>query len=377
MYPGMSGGQYGLSSRAGSNVESLIRSMSSYFPQNKPRIVADVVALISKVRTLQPASDIHTSNSGISETLLKLQGTIPIRYQNNTYNIPVALWLPSAYPMQGPFVYVVPTNTMEVAHNHDHVAPDGTVFLPYLNQWNERRSNLVGLVDTCVSVFSRIPPVRSKAPPVANQRPPPAYSSGVANPYGNAKPPPPYAGYPGQQVVESAETRKAKEERQLRDGVKIKLTQCLKLFYQDIRVKVDKEFETQRLLKSNEAKLKGIERDLKQQQGELERIIRTISDKGIEVNSWLETNEENIQSTEEEDLNIDTVVTPADKWSEQLIDAVAEMNAIEDTLYYLDKALADDIIDLSIFLKEVRKLSRQQFMVKALAIKIMKKQQVQ
>jgi ESCRT-I complex subunit TSG101 len=49
---------------------------------------------------------------------------------------------------------------------------------------------------------------------------------------------------------------------------------------------------------------------------------------------------------------------------------VAEDNAIEDTLYHLGRALNAEMIDLDRFLKQTRFLAREQFMRRALAMKI-------
>lgn len=59
----------------------------------------------------------------------------------------------------------------------------------------------------------------------------------------------------------------------------------------------------------------------------------------------------------------------------RLIKTLAEHNAIEDALYFMDRALSNDEIELSSFLKEVRKLSRKQFMCQALIQKINETQQ--
>lgn len=60
---------------------------------------------------------------------------------------------------------------------------------------------------------------------------------------------------------------------------------------------------------------------------------------------------------------------------DRLIKTLAEFNAIEDALYFMDRALSNGEIELSVFLKEVRKLSRKQFMCQALIQKINKTQQ--
>ncbi|KAJ2889905.1 suppressor protein stp22 of temperature-sensitive alpha-factor receptor and arginine permease, partial [Coemansia aciculifera] len=59
--------------------------------------------------------------------------------------------------------------------------------------------------------------------------------------------------------------------------------------------------------------------------------------------------------------------TPA---MEQLFDLAGEIAAIDDTLYVLGKALNDGKLSLVPYMRQVRKLAQQQFMAKALAIKI-------
>jgi hypothetical protein len=59
----------------------------------------------------------------------------------------------------------------------------------------------------------------------------------------------------------------------------------------------------------------------------------------------------------------------------RLLDAISEHQAIEDALYFMDRALSNDEMELVAFLKEVRKLSRQQFMCQALIQKITERQQ--
>jgi len=57
---------------------------------------------------------------------------------------------------------------------------------------------------------------------------------------------------------------------------------------------------------------------------------------------------------------------------DQLFNLVAEDLAIEDTMEVLAKALDYERISLDVFLKETRKLAREQFLIKALVNKIVK-----
>ncbi|KAJ2857247.1 suppressor protein stp22 of temperature-sensitive alpha-factor receptor and arginine permease [Coemansia erecta] len=59
--------------------------------------------------------------------------------------------------------------------------------------------------------------------------------------------------------------------------------------------------------------------------------------------------------------------TPA---MEQLFDLAGEISAIDDTLYLLGRALNDGKLSLNIYMRQIRKLAQQQFLAKALALKI-------
>ncbi len=71
-----------------------------------------------------------------------------------------------------------------------------------------------------------------------------------------------------------------------------------------------------------------------------------------------------------DDPDPDSMVLATSIVGNQLVDLVAEDNAIEDTLYHLGRALNAERIDLDRFLKQTRMLAREQFMKRALAHKI-------
>lgn len=54
----------------------------------------------------------------------------------------------------------------------------------------------------------------------------------------------------------------------------------------------------------------------------------------------------------------------------QLVDLVAEDNAIEDTIYHMTRALDAERVDLDRYLKSIRSLAREQYMKRALIERI-------
>ena len=49
---------------------------------------------------------------------------------------------------------------------------------------------------------------------------------------------------------------------------------------------------------------------------------------------------------------------------------VAENAALEDALYYLDLGVTDSVISVEVFLKEIRRLARKQFVARATMKKV-------
>lgn len=75
-------------------------------------------------------------NNGTTLRLIKFAGTLPISYRGTVYHIPVTVWLPPAYPLQGPNLFVSPTPDMAIKQQHQHVDVEGRCYLPSLSQWN-------------------------------------------------------------------------------------------------------------------------------------------------------------------------------------------------------------------------------------------------
>jgi ESCRT-I complex subunit TSG101 len=70
------------------------------------------------------------------------------------------------------------------------------------------------------------------------------------------------------------------------------------------------------------------------------------------------------------DVSVDEVVCSISIVHNQLVDLVAEDNAISDTIYHVTRALDAERIDLDRYLKAVRSLAREQYMKRALIDRI-------
>jgi ESCRT-I complex subunit TSG101 len=115
------------------------------------------------------------------------------------------------------------------------------------------------------------------------------------------------------------------------------------------------------------------------QKEQLEKQTAAVEQAQQEIQEWLQQHEaaknETISNgstnTNPEDGNsIDDCVVPSTKVQAQMMDLSAENAAIADALYFLDKALYQGALDCSTHQKQVRRLAKRQFLVRAHLIKI-------
>ncbi|KAN0064771.1 Suppressor protein stp22 of temperature-sensitive alpha-factor receptor and arginine permease [Thecaphora frezii] len=142
-------------------------------PYDDPqRTYADLDAALIALSSLSPRTEVYTYNDGRSRLLVTLAGTIPIQYRANTYNIPVAFWIPKAYPREPPIAYVVPTSDMLVRKG-PNVDPSGEILGSYLDGWKTKPEacNLLDLIRHCQHMFGQEPPVCAKPKSAATPQP--------------------------------------------------------------------------------------------------------------------------------------------------------------------------------------------------------------
>ncbi|CAO1634521.1 unnamed protein product [Parajaminaea phylloscopi] len=151
-------------------VRDWLRSVLTQYADPQ-RTFADIIAALDALPSLSPRTDLYISNEGHSSLLLHLKGTLPITFRGSTYNIPVQIWIPRAYPREAPTGYVVPTRDMLVRKTSD-VDLDGSIAGEYYLQWSRKweTKSVLSYLDACRDMFSQQPPVYAKPPEQAAQR---------------------------------------------------------------------------------------------------------------------------------------------------------------------------------------------------------------
>ena len=128
-----------------------------------------------------PREGPHQCSGGgtqLEKDLKSCQGTIPVPYRGQNYNIPVSLYLLDTHPYHAPLCFVKPTPDMQVEEmvtkkstQHGlvqvkvskHVDAAGKIYLPYLHEWAHPASDLVKpklTYLTPVHIHTQCPPYR-------------------------------------------------------------------------------------------------------------------------------------------------------------------------------------------------------------------------
>ncbi|XP_036399583.1 tumor susceptibility gene 101 protein-like [Megalops cyprinoides] len=380
--------------------EGALKKMLSKQYKYRDLTVREITNVISQYKDLKPVMDAYVFNDGSTRDLMSLTGTVPVSYRGNVYNIPVCLWLLDSYPYNPPICFVKPTSTMMIKTGK-HIDANGKIYLPYLHEWKHPQSDLYGLIQVMIVVFGEEPPVFSRPTTQTSYQPFPAtgppntsYMPGMpaVSPYGPSHSPGPggYPGYPypgGNSYPSTAATTHYTSQTPVttvgpsRDGtigedtiraslisaVSDKLRWRMKEEMDRAQAELDALKRTEEDLKKGHQKLEEMVSRLDQEVTEVDRNIDLLKRKDEELSAALEKME-----SQSENNDIDDVIVPTAPLYKQILNLYAEENAIEDTIFYLGEALRRGVIDLEVFLKHVRLLSRKQFQLRALMQKARK-----
>jgi ESCRT-I complex subunit TSG101 len=321
---------------------------------------------------------------------------------------------------------------MMIKEGHRHVAADGMVYMPYLHTWRNGSHNLVDACLAMSQMFGQDPPVYSKPPGYTQTNPtpppPPRYEqvAAVPNTASVASGSKPFVvntsisepntknssgisgvfsslvgnfnnGF-GKMDMNTAEEKLAKEaqeanevaavaraaeekekqERKLAQETRDSLTQLSRDILDKYRASsmegLRNDFKDQILVEKSKTFVQDPKEGqiayLKKRKQELEKYHQEVDGCIDKLSLFIKNVEKEKSSRSAAEISADELAVPRDIHSAQMLLLSAENAAINDALYFLDKALADNSISLEDHLRVVRKLSKQQFLVKAHLLKI-------
>ncbi|KAJ3123599.1 hypothetical protein HK098_001809 [Nowakowskiella sp. JEL0407] len=366
------------------------------------RVQSDCLNVLSLFPGLSTRSTQSSPESAQASSMLTISGTIPISFHTSTYNIPIEVIIPNQYPNEPPLTFVRPTRDMIIKQSK-FVDVTGKIFHPYLYYWRSKpESTMLEFLRILQEIFSKEPPVyarpaNSTLPPMPQQ--PPQYNSHYKSPPPIPAPPPrPNQISPSNErnisnspvlpskalsnpsnpsispKINYSPSLASKDLMPSSNPKPSKLAETRNLVLQKLHSEISKFnvssnqidviLNSTRELDHGEVQINEVIRGLRNEEQKISNNISILKAKNEELSESI-TNLKNMP-----DVNIDDAIAPSTVVHKQLLDLIAEDHAIDDTQLVLFDALGRQDVDLTVYLKNLRMLARDQFMKRALIQKI-------
>lgn len=354
-----------------STVRSNLTQVGSVYLE---RAFTDIQRALNSFVHLKDSVELFTYPSGKTKNVLTLAGTIPVNYKNNTYHIPVALYLDQKHPYQAPYCYVKPTSEMEIKESKV-VDSIGRIYLPYLNEWKWPSHSLVELLKVMCREFENGCPVYAKrhAPPARPS--PPQISNNLPYPISGGPMPQPSYEISTSHPVISQRNKQLKNDSDLDGALKASLITALEeKFKEKINNQVKDTYEEIIVLRNSyekliegEKKLHETLRNISNDQQKMNNFVEDCEKKIVEIDNYLVNYKKtsNVKSCEW----IDEALLTTCPLDDQIFRSYVADCVLEDTQYYISQALKKGRITLAEYLKQIRFISQEQFIHRATLIK--------
>ena len=325
----------------GQTTLQLLRSTRQYSRDTEQLLVDQISSVTRAFPSLLLAVDTYTSNTGAVQNLAHLSGTIPVVYCRTTYNIPVRIWMLSCVPRSGPpVVYVTPTSSMLLKINHQCLNSEGRVYLPELTSWSPEASSIRAVVEKMTVVFSNDPPVYARPVMSTNAIPNPAPPSNYYNVEARER----------QRLAAVLSERASRHFAELTNEQRVQITA--------LRNEMEVALGTKSVLVDALQEIRVEPTNAPAELAALKKEHKAVRDAIIS------------NKVAEGDIGVDSVIRTTDVLSGQAVDCVVRDTAYQDLLDGMVGGVENNRIDVETFLKETRRLSSEQFNVRALRFKV-------
>lgn len=369
------------------------------------RTFFDIETCIRQYPSLLLKQEDYTYDSGVTQRLVCMVGTIPVNFKGQRYNIPIRVWIPAFYPDEAPIVYVEPTTSMTIRMS-SFVVADGRVYSPCQQSWGyslpSHEMTIAFLLSQLCELFSSEPPVYSKQIPIPTPiTPSPAsitqISSGIypqhpvyTNITTSSTFPPVlqlpsthyYHSPPQPQVISShpaiTSTSAFDQDTNIRDAELLslrsamteKLSTHILLAKKELEEEANNWIEKKKALESHNVEIESALSVADHEIQEMRQAIKALKSQSDLVKSFMSMNETQVDKLgpdEYGDLLLETRDYHNNSVQKQYQKLSCEIHALDDTIYHLSQLFyQEDVIDLNLFLKHIRMLARQVFLNKAL-----------
>ncbi|KAI3421425.1 uncharacterized protein J3R85_012353 [Psidium guajava] len=302
-------------------------------PEQKWHIRKDMLSLLQDFPNLRPSMDTYFHNDGTTVNLLNACGTIHV--STSSPQVPLTIWLHENYPYVAPIVFVglpgmAPSPTIH--RSHPFVDPTGLIASPYIRTWQFPRCKLKDLVHNLVKLFSLDHPFSCS----------PA-SSPSAHPSGASK----------KEALDRLAGMLHYDIVALRSVTDEEVEELLAL-----------QQEMDRRVAIVTAIVQGLERERRALR---DRAAQLAEEADVLIN-WLKVHDLKRAAATGDD-GIDDVFEGADEESKWRLHCLAADHSIEDTIDVLDEAVAEGVVNVEDYIRQVRILAREQFHHRAVEVK--------
>lgn len=184
-------------------------------------------------------------------------------------------------------------------------------------------------------------------------------------------------------------------ERSRQDMITVagtKIRSAMMAIFDSTRSQLRIELQNQKQLDAGRLRIEGLTKEYAEYKTCLIDENNQLQNSIVELELWLTSVEDEIQRQQQRQIQpqknknnnvvdkdvtdnnkaVDLMALPADTYSAQMLALTAESVAIDDCIYFLDAALVRGRITLDVYLKEVRRLSKRQFLAKVCVCLIVK-----
>ncbi|XP_051990894.1 tumor susceptibility gene 101 protein-like [Xyrauchen texanus] len=127
-------------------------------------VLDDIKAVSTDFPDLQLYMDFSYFPNNDKRKLVHLDGTVPVTYEGNNYNIPVCIWIHETHPKNPPRCNVCLSPSMVINAKSNDVDAHGRVLLNCLSNWKIGWSNLSIVLEEMVAAFQRETPLFATYP---------------------------------------------------------------------------------------------------------------------------------------------------------------------------------------------------------------------
>ncbi|XP_031505497.1 protein ELC-like [Nymphaea colorata] len=296
------------------------------YPDHKCKrlIISHLLSLFNEFPSLSPRASHFTTDDGATFYLLVATGTIAAT--------PLTIWLLPTYPSGPPLVYVSQTAAAAITEDHPFVnSATRAVFTPYLLTWCHRRANLVGLVRNLQRVFHLYSPL---LPTTTTNDSAATTTTGFSL---------------------SLPSHVSKQEAI--DRLALALIYDISGFRRQVIAETNDLLNQRSDLEDRRKRLEDGIKELEHENLRLEERMGLMNSQIHSLQKWLEERKE-VRSGE---MEVEKIFECVDRKSRVVLESSAADLAIEDVMQKLDRALQEGLVELSVYMKLVRSLAREQF----------------